>query len=143
MIFSKGSMLNNLQPLQTITKELRREMFITLGSESVKVFPEQRLTLSPSEKQKIRGEKREVFNLNSMKIKMRNESFQPISSDFEENEKKGQKKKSHSEFSIFTKFTILKYHFQQNSQFQNIIFDKTHISKISYLTKFTFQKSHI
>ena len=53
-------------------------MFITLRSESVKVFPEQRLTLSPLEKQKIGGEKREVLTLISLKIGMKNENFWAI-----------------------------------------------------------------
>ena len=45
-------------------------------------------------------------------------------------------------FPIFTKFTLLKSHFSQNSHFWNLIFHKIHIFKISFFTKFTFPKSH-
>ena len=37
--------------------------------------------------------------------------------------------------SLFTKFTISKPHFSQNSPFQNLIFHKIHILKISFFTK--------
>ena len=40
--------------------------------------------------------------------------------------------------SFFTKFTISKSHFSQNSHFQSVIFDRIHISKILFFTKFTF-----
>ena len=35
-----------------------------------------------------------------------------------------------------------KFHFSQNSHFQNIIFRKIHIFKVSFFTKFTLSKSH-
>ena len=44
--------------------------------------------------------------------------------------------------SFFTKFTISKSHFSQNSQFHNLIFHKIHNFKISFFTKFTISKSH-
>ena len=40
--------------------------------------------------------------------------------------------------SFLTKFTILKSHFSQNSQYQNLIFHKIHIFKMWFFTKFTF-----
>ena len=132
-------------------------MFITLRSESVKVFPEQRLTLSPLEKQKIGGEKREVLTLISLKIGMKNENFWAIFLVLLERVKKRENQKIHkmkniifskipnfkihvSEISYLTKFTFQKSHIWQNSHFKNLIFDKIHISKISYLTKFTILK---
>ena len=42
--------------------------------------------------------------------------------------------------SFLTKFTISRYHFSQNSQFQNHIFHKIYIFKVSFFTKFTFFK---
>ena len=42
--------------------------------------------------------------------------------------------------SIFPKFTISNFHFWQNSHFQNLIFHKIHVFKISILTKFIFLK---
>ena len=44
---------------------------------------------------------------------------------------------------FFTKFTILKYHFSQNSHVQSLIFHNIHIFKIAFFTKFTFFKHHI
>ena len=41
------------------------------------------------------------------------------------------------------KFFCIKSHFSQNSHFENIIFDKIHIFKVSFFTKFTFWKYHI
>ena len=45
--------------------------------------------------------------------------------------------------SFFTKFTILKSHMSQNSQFQSHIFDKIHNFKILFFTKFAFSKLHL
>ena len=44
---------------------------------------------------------------------------------------------------FLTKFTFSKFHFSQNSHFQNSIFHKIHIVKISIFTKFTFFKHQI
>ena len=41
------------------------------------------------------------------------------------------------------KFTFWEYYFSQNSQFQNLIFDKVHNFKVSFFTKFTFWESHL
>ena len=46
------------------------------------------------------------------------------------------------EITIFTKFTIWKSQFSQNSQFENLIFHKIHNFKVSFFTKFTIWKSH-
>ena len=59
----------------------------------------------------------------------------------------GQKSSIYQEMNIlkillFTKFTISKSHFSQNSHFQSLIFHKIHIFKVSFFTKFTFLKSH-
>ena len=51
--------------------------------------------------------------------------------------------------SFFTMFTMSKYHFSPNSQFQNVIFHKIHTFKISFFTEIhifqslTFPKIHI
>ena len=45
--------------------------------------------------------------------------------------------------SFFTKFTISKSHFSQNSQFRNLIFRKIHNFEISFFTNLTFFKHQI
>ena len=40
------------------------------------------------------------------------------------------------------KLPFWKYHFSQNSLFENIIFHKIHLWKISFFTKSTFSNSH-
>ena len=54
-----------------------------------------------------------------------------------------QKHESQKDYSKgLTKFTFSKTDFSQNSHFQILLFDKTHNFKITFLTKFTFSKSH-